>query len=43
MSVAQKKEVSMSATGFFETDLADADPEVYNAIRQELGRQQDQI
>lgn len=28
---------------FFETDLADADPEVYIAIRQELSRQKDQI
>ncbi|HYD18847.1 MAG TPA: serine hydroxymethyltransferase [Patescibacteria group bacterium] len=33
----------MAALNFFETDLAEADPEVYNAIRQELGRQKDQI
>lgn len=33
----------MTAFNFFETDLADADPAVYNAIRQELGRQKDQI
>lgn len=33
----------MAAFNFFETDLADADPAVYNAIRAELGRQKDQI
>ena len=33
----------MSSFSFFETELADADPEVYDAIRKELGRQQDQI
>jgi len=43
MTLAQKKEPSMAALNFFETDLAEADPEVYNAIRQELGRQKDQI
>ncbi|MEO5373277.1 MAG: serine hydroxymethyltransferase [Alphaproteobacteria bacterium] len=29
--------------GFFGTGLAEADPELYGAIRRELGRQQDQI
>ncbi|MDF3023073.1 MAG: glyA [Alphaproteobacteria bacterium] len=33
----------MAAVNFFETDLAEADPAVYNAIRAELGRQKDQI
>ncbi len=33
----------MAAFNFFETNLADADPAVYNAIRAELGRQKDQI
>ena len=33
----------MSPFSFFETDLQDADPEVYNAIRNELTRQKDQI
>ncbi|MBP7336671.1 serine hydroxymethyltransferase [Niveispirillum sp.] len=33
----------MSIQGFFSDNLADADPDLYAAIRQELGRQQDQI
>jgi glycine hydroxymethyltransferase len=43
MTLAQKKDIPMTAFNFFETDLADADPAVFNAIRQELGRQKDQI
>jgi glycine hydroxymethyltransferase len=43
MTLAQKKETPMAAVNFFETDLAEADPAVYNAIRAELGRQKDQI
>ncbi|MDI1227584.1 MAG: serine hydroxymethyltransferase [bacterium] len=43
MTVAQKKETPTVPFNFFETDLADADPAVFNAIRQELGRQKDQI
>ncbi len=43
MTNAQKKETPMAAFNFFETDLAEADPAVFNAIRQELGRQKDQI
>lgn len=43
MTLAQKKETPTVPFNFFETDLADADPAVYNAIRQELGRQKDQI
>ncbi len=42
MTIAQKKE-TMSEFDFFETDLKDADPDVYNAIRKELDRQQNQI
>ncbi|MDU9003999.1 serine hydroxymethyltransferase [Sedimentitalea todarodis] len=30
-------------TGFFTTPLADRDPEIFNAIRQELSRQRDEI
>lgn len=33
----------MSIQGFFSDNLADADPDLYAAIREELGRQQDQI
>lgn len=33
----------MSIQGFFSDNLADADPDLYAAIRKELGRQQDQI
>lgn len=33
----------MIPAGFFETDLQDADPEVYNAVKGELARQQDQV
>lgn len=33
----------MSIQGFFSDHLADADPDLYAAIRKELGRQQDQI
>jgi glycine hydroxymethyltransferase len=33
----------MSNFDFFKTDLKDADPDVYSAIRKELARQQDQI
>ncbi len=43
MTLAQKKETPMAPVNFFETDLAQADPAVFNAIRQELGRQKDQI
>lgn len=43
MTLAQKKETPTVPFNFFETDLADADPAVFNAIRQELGRQKDQI
>ncbi|MFC0202214.1 serine hydroxymethyltransferase [Paracoccus rhizosphaerae] len=32
-----------SRTGFFEEDLAHRDPEIFAAIRQELGRQRDEI
>ncbi|MEQ9122294.1 MAG: serine hydroxymethyltransferase [Alphaproteobacteria bacterium] len=41
MNVAAPKQ--SAPEGFFETDLAAADPEVAAAIRKELGRQQDQI
>lgn len=40
MSVAA---VQSAPEGFFETDLAAADSEVFAALRNELGRQQDQI
>ena len=43
MTNAQKKEMPMSENDFFEMDLQNADPEVYDAIRHELGRQQNQI
>ncbi len=43
MTLAQKKETPTVPFNFFETDLADADPAVFNAIRAELGRQKDQI
>ncbi|MGQ3049904.1 MAG: serine hydroxymethyltransferase [Niveispirillum sp.] len=33
----------MSIQGFFTDKLSDADPELYASLRQELGRQQDQI
>lgn len=33
----------MTIQGFFSDNLADADPDLYAAIRKELGRQQDQI
>ncbi len=36
-------QTKMSIQGFFSDNLADADPDLYAAIRQELGRQQDQI
>jgi glycine hydroxymethyltransferase len=42
MTIAQKKESSMSFS-FFETELKDADPEVFDGIRKELDRQQTQI
>jgi len=41
MNVAAPKQ--SAPEGFFETDLAAADPELNAAIRKELGRQQDQI
>jgi glycine hydroxymethyltransferase len=43
MTIAQKKESSMASFDFFRTDLKDADAEVFNAIRNELDRQQNQI
>jgi glycine hydroxymethyltransferase len=35
--------VPTSEAGFFTTPLAERDPEIYSAIRQELGRQRDEI
>ncbi len=42
-TTAQKKETPMTDADFFHTSLAQADPEVFAAIGQELKRQQDQI
>lgn len=43
MTIAQKKETIMTANGFFNQTLEQADKEVFDAIRKELSRQQDQI
>jgi len=49
MALTQTKETAMSeanksiSNAFFEQDLAQADPAVYDAIRKELQRQQEQI
>lgn len=40
-NAAMKKDTAMG--GFFDTDLAHADPELYGSIREELARQQNQI
>ncbi len=37
------KNLETAENGFFTTDLALADPEIFSAIEKELGRQQDQI
>ncbi len=42
MTIAQKKETAMT-NAFFERDLRDSDPEIFSAVRCELGRQQEQI
>ena len=42
MSLAQKKE-NVMAHSFFETDLRSADPEIFDAIQKELGRQQEYV
>ncbi len=43
-SSAQRKEEShMTENPYFNQSLADADPEVFGAMKKELGRQQDQI
>lgn len=42
-SSAQRKETSMTENPYFNQNLADADPEIFNAMKKELARQQDQI
>lgn len=42
-SSAQRKEPAMTANPYFNQNLADADPDVFNAMKKELVRQQDQI
>lgn len=42
-SSAQKKETAMTENPYFNQNLADADPEVFGAMKKELVRQQDQI
>ncbi len=43
MTNAMKKEAVMEQNGFFEAELQAADPAVYDAIRQELKRQQEYV
>lgn len=43
MTNAQMKETAMTQNGFFETSLEQADKAVWDAIRSELSRQQDQV
>jgi len=43
MTNAQMKDTAMTVSGFFEDNLKAADAEVWNAVRDELGRQQTQI
>lgn len=43
MTNAQMKETAMTENGFFESSLEQADREVWDAVRKELARQQDQI
>ena len=43
MTNAQMKETAMTVSGFFEDNLKAADAEVWQAVRDELGRQQSQI
>lgn len=43
MSTSTAEAVPKDANAFFDTRLADADPELYGAIQRELGRQQNQI
>ncbi|TJW49943.1 MAG: hypothetical protein E5X59_10110, partial [Mesorhizobium sp.] len=42
-SMATAAAVSNKFESFFETTLADADPEIFGAIRNELGRQRHEI
>lgn len=42
-SSAQRKETAMTENPYFNQNLADADPDIFNAMKKELGRQQDQI
>lgn len=42
-SSAQRKETAMTENPYFNQNLADADPEIFEAMKKELGRQQDQI
>jgi glycine hydroxymethyltransferase len=42
MALTQAKAAQMGSA-FFEQELSDADPEIYDAIRKELGRQQEQV
>lgn len=43
MTIAQKKDMTMTANGFFDQSLEQTDKDVFDAIRNELHRQQDQI
>lgn len=43
MTIAQKKDMTMTANGFFDQSLEQTDKEVFDAIRKELNRQQEQI
>jgi glycine hydroxymethyltransferase len=43
MTIAQKKETTMTTNGFFDKSLEQTDKAVFDAIRNELARQQDQI
>ena len=43
MTIAQKKDMTMTTNGFFDQSLEQADKDVFDAIRSELHRQQDQI
>ena len=43
MTIAQKKDMTMTANGFFDRSLEQTDKDVFDAIRNELHRQQDQI
>jgi glycine hydroxymethyltransferase len=43
MTIAQKKETTMTTNGFFDQSLEQTDKAVFDAIRNELARQQDQI